>query len=122
MVEILKHTEGDESPFIVQAHPVTRVYCDEEGIVCYERSGAEPIRLNQVAPKRSRQSAKERLFAIMDMSDEYSVERDFPISTTGYGLTCNQLKMQTVEACLKSRDIEAERFEAFKKKQKRFKN
>lgn len=118
MPEILTPVDGDKNPFLAPAHPVTRVYCDGEGIVCYERSGVEPIRLNEVSPRRSRDTAKERLFALLDMVEENSIERDFPISRTGHGLTYNQLKMQTVQACLQSKDIEAKRKDEFEKKRK----
>lgn len=100
--EILRAVDGDTNPLTATAHPVTGVYCDAEGIVCYERYNATPIRLNQLSPRRSRDVAKERLFGLLDMVDEKDVERDFPISRTGDGLTYNQLKMQTVAACQKS--------------------
>lgn len=120
MVEILKPSEGDDSPLTAAAHPVTRVYCDDEGIVCYERANADPIRLNQVSPKRSRKTAGERLLGLLDMiPDEHAIERDFPISRTGMGLTYNQLKMQTVEAVLKSREIEGVRVEDLEAKRKK---
>ena len=99
----------------VQAHPVTRVYCNEIGIVCYERKGAEPILLNTIEPKRSRQEALRRCVAILDeVPDENSYLRNIPIAVTGEGLTRNQLKRQTFDAVLKSREIEQRRREAMK--------
>lgn len=120
MVEILQPAEGDESPLLVSKHPVTRVYCDAEGIVCYERDGASPIRLNQVSPRRSRVEALRRCVALLEsIPDEYSPERDFPISTTGIGISYNQLKMQTYQSCMKSREVETQRAELFKKKERK---
>jgi len=94
----------------VQANPVTRVFCDESGIVCLERLNSPPIQLNAISPKRSRQEALRRTIALLDeIPDENAIERDFPISVTGQGLSRNQLKEQVYTACLRSREIEQKR-------------
>ena len=120
MVEILRTTEGDNSPLKVAAHPITRVACDAEGIVFYERYDAEPIRLNAVSPKRSRQEALRRCVALLDaLPGEQAMERDFPISASGRGLSYNQLKQQTFEVCKRSQDIEGERRQELNEKRSR---
>ena len=119
--DILRAVDGDENPLAASAHPVMEVYCDAEGIVCYRRHNAAPLRLNQLSPRRSRDVAKERLFGLLDMVDEKDVERDFTISRAGMGLTYNQLKMQTVVACQKSRQLGGEIAMAVEAKRQRYK-
>lgn len=111
---------GEDNTLQAAGYPVTRVYCDGRALVCYERDGAAPIRLNEVSPSRSRKAALERCIALLDMvPDERAVERDFPISSTGHGLTRNQLKAQTMEACMRSREIEKKLKNEFDAKVKR---
>lgn len=110
--DFLSVTPGDVHPLTAAAHPVTRVYCNESGIVCYERMGAEPLLLNSISPKRSRVEALRRCVGLLDsIPDENSIERNMTISLTGVGLTYNQLKMQTFQACGQSKQIEAKRRE-----------
>ena len=114
---ILPGDEANKAEILrVQSAPVTKVYCDEYGIVCYERYQTSPILLNAVSPKRSRQEALRRCLALLDeVPDEHGMERDFPISVTGLGLSRNQLRQQTYDACLKSREIEIKRNEKMRR-------
>lgn len=105
-MEILSTNPDDQNPIRVSAHPVTRVYCDKHGIVCYERHHDTPIRLDQVSPKRSRLEALRRCDALLDENKDELMRR-MPISSTGIGLTYNDLKVQTYNACLKSREVES---------------
>lgn len=112
---ILLPGEGDDeyaqrNLLEIMAHPITRVFVDEFGVVCYERHDADPIKLNAIDPHRSRQEALHRLVAALDTGPpENDPRRDMPISESlGIGLTYNQLKMQTAEAVKKSREVQAE--------------
>jgi hypothetical protein len=98
------------NPLSVAAHPVTRVYCNSDGIICYERDNAEPIMLNQISPKRSRVAALQRCVSLLDGETDEIVRR-CPISPTGVGLTYNELRQQTAQACLESRQLEGARAE-----------
>lgn len=118
----LTPVDGDRNPIEVAAHPVIKVFCDQEGIVCYARHQEAPIRLDQVSPKRSRVAALERCAGLLKNYPEGTPERDMPISITGLGLTYEQLKIETYEACLRSREIEAERTEAAEAKRARYRN
>lgn len=106
----------------IQAHPVTRVYCDELGIVCFERHQAEPLKLSIGDPKRSRISALRRVEALLDgfRGNETDFRRLLPVSETGVGLNYEQLREQVVRACYKSREVEARRREQFEKKKERY--
>lgn len=131
MPEIIK--PGDDIKGLEhQAHPVMRVYCDTEGIICYERDGADPVRLNQVSPESSRRSAVQRCRALLDMQatkkitsahdiDLNAIEFMMPISPTGLGLTFRQLAQQTLEAMEKSKMVEVERTAMFEAKKKKYK-
>lgn len=107
----------------VQAHPVTRVYCDELGIVCFERHQAEPLKMAVGDPKRSRVAALRRVEALLDTfrGNETDFRRMMPISDTGVGLTYDALREQVVQACQQSREIQARRDEQFQQKKDRYK-
>lgn len=119
-MENILTTKGDMNPFEASAHPVMRVYCDEEAIVCYERYEASPIRLNAVSPARSRNEALKRCIGLIAAVPEHSQERMWPISKTGRGLSYEQLKSQTAAACRLSKELEKKReLEFADKKRKR---
>lgn len=121
--------EQQYSPLEVSSHVVTRVYCDNDGLVCYERDGAEDIKLNAVSPKRSRVEALRRADSLLDgmlhdtdgSASDIALNMALPISITGNGLTYGQLKTQTMDAVLKSRKVEAEKSEALQQKIERYK-
>ena len=106
----------------VMAHPVTKVYCDELGIIRLERLDTNPIILGMGSPKRSRKVALQRCDAVLEQfkGQENHPQRNFTISDLGRGLTFNQLRQQTVDACLESRKIEAERKERFEAKRRKY--
>jgi hypothetical protein len=108
MLVLPEHNSAVEA-IRVAAHPVTRVYCDADGIVCYERYGANPILLNGLSPKESRVAALQRCNAMLEEQPDDGLSRDLPISATGVGITRNQLKLQTAQACKRSKVIEQER-------------
>ena len=119
----------EESPLTISAHPVTRVYCDEQALVCYERDGAAPIQLNTVSPQRSRQEAVRRCRAMVDgvskgtplaQVDLSSFEFLMPISTTGVGLNYRQLMEQTYLAVQRSKELEVKLIEQFNAKRKKY--
>lgn len=114
-------TPEPENPLSVAGHVVTRVFCNDEGLVCYERDGLPPQRLNEVSPARSRKAALERCKALLDMIPEGDVTRLLPISATGTGLTYDQLKEQTYYACKKSREVEAQREDMMAARMKKYK-
>ena len=103
-----------------KAYPVTRVYCSDDGIVCLEREGTTPIRLNELSPKRSRIAALKRCQALLELIPEHDPARGFPISDTGKGLTYSQYREQTYVACLQSNEIEARRVHAAEEKRRRY--
>ena len=118
-----------ESSLVVAAHPVIRVYCDDQGIVCYERAGADPIQLNTVSPERSRREAIRRCRAMIDgvskgapiaQVDLSSFEFLAPISATGLGLSYRQLAEQTFQALERSKQVEAQCRDQFDAKRKKY--
>lgn len=118
-----------ESPLAASAHPVTRVFCDDLGLICYERDGASPIHLNTVSPDRSRREARRRCRALIDQTshgapiasvDLSAIEFLIPISVTGKGLNCRQLAEQTFMAIERSKIVEAERTVEFNAKRKKY--
>lgn len=124
--------DGESKSFEHQAHPVLRVYCDKEGIVCYERDGADPVRLNQVSPAASRRAAVQRCRSLLMMQSskpvKHSQELDLqalefmiPISPSGSGLSYRLLAEQTFLAIEQSKKIELERTAMFEAKKKRYK-
>ncbi len=95
--------------------PVTRVYSDEFGIVCYERYGAEPIALGIDAPT-SRAAAQERCDAIMryckrnkGLPRSARTEQYFRVCDHPHSITYDDLLTQTMEACAKSVSIERDK-------------
>lgn len=114
-----------ESPLTIAAHPVTRVYCNDEALVCYERDGADIIRLNEVSPERSRSEARRRCKSLLDflfrggIVDLSSLAMHEPISTSKTGLSYRQLAEQTTVAIAQSKAKEAEREAMFAAKRKR---
>jgi len=120
MIVMPEHDKAAEA-IRVAAHPVTRVYCDVDGIVCYERYGAEPILLNGLSPKASRVAALQRCNAMLEEQPDDGLSRDLPISATGLGLTRNQLKMQTWDACKRSKIVEQERVDKMRAKADKYK-
>jgi hypothetical protein len=93
-------------------HPVTKVYCDENGLVCYERRDAEPITLGPGTPGSSRRDALRRARAL-EREKDHAARRDgddllwrLPNSQTGYGLSSLELLAQTVAAVKRSRQVE----------------
>jgi hypothetical protein len=118
---VLPEHDKDLAGLQAAAHPVTRVYCDVDGIVCYERYGAEPILLDGLSPKESRKAALQRCVALMDDQPDDGLSRDMPISATGVGLTRNELKRQTVQACNRSKIVEAQRTDKMLAKAEKYK-
>lgn len=101
----------DTRAYLSEVHPVTRVYCDGAGVVCYERDNASALMLG-TTPKASRITALKRCLALLafcdrdsDVSGNHNFDREEPISVVGK-LTYNQLKEQTHEVCIQSREIE----------------
>lgn len=96
-------------------HPVTRVYCDENGIIIYERHNAESLPISPGSPRRSRIEALRRAdatiegvkFAMKSMKaiDGHILYKS-PISASGIGLTYDEYYVQTYHAALKSREEE----------------
>jgi len=107
----------------VAAHPVTRVYCDELGIIRFERQDADPIVLAPGDPKRSRVAALRRVEAILEPfhGDENDPMRKFPISDTGVGISYDGIREETIRACEKSKRIEKERKQKFEDKMRKYK-
>jgi hypothetical protein len=107
----------------IRNHPITRVYVDDQALVCYERYEAEPVYLNMVSPLQSRRAAKERAEAVLDCAPTFEGMEvwDVPISeTTGRGLTYRQLVMQTRAAIERSYELEKQLKDRELKKAKKY--
>jgi len=81
------------------AHVVTRVFCQQDGVICYERDGAPAILLAS-SPRASREEAQARCIALLGMAGEpgrmpNDFEMNITISSSGHGLTYKQLFDQT---------------------------
>lgn len=115
--------ETVEESLFREGHPVTRVFCDSDGIICYERDGAPSIRLGST-PKMSRKTALNRCLSMLQYCDkncdfpgDFNPERNFPISLVGT-MTYNELKTQTAAACIKSKQIVGEKRERRRKRRR----
>jgi hypothetical protein len=93
-------------------HPVTRVYSDADGIVWYERRGADPLPISAGSPRLSRIEALRRAEATdaanrrqMSRKDGHeAIVLDLrPISESGFGLSYREYREQTIAAVLESR-------------------
>lgn len=98
-----KPTRPEKGPDLLEimAHPITAVYVDDYGLVCYERLNAPPLLLNTTSPVRSRIEAKRRAEAALLHAPEVGgiTLYDVTISETlQKGLTYRELVTQTRKA------------------------
>ena len=104
-----KFDDNAEPTAYAEGCPVTKVYCDEVGIVCYEREGAASIPLGST-PGASRLAALRRCDALLEYCkhnsntpSEYTTKRTTRISPYGKGVTYAELADQTLAACKTSK-------------------
>lgn len=98
-------------------HPVTRVYCNGDGIIMLERHNADPVPVSPGTPKSSRTEALRIGYATMRavrrQMEQASTDLDKmvafrrPISQSGIGLTYEEYEKQLVAAAKQSREAEA---------------
>jgi hypothetical protein len=97
-------------------HPVTRVYCDGNGFIVYERHNADPVPVDPDTPHVSRKAALRRCHettrAIRHQMEkapafEARIMYQRPISATGIGLSYQEYYEQTYQAVQRSREVEA---------------
>ena len=114
---------GPETFLTIQAHPVTRVYCTGYGIIAFERHMTGPMYLDPASCSTSRKSALQRVNAILEPfhGNENDIMRKMPISDSGFGLTYNDIRNQTLQACKQSKQIEKELAYKAEEKRKRYK-
>lgn len=91
-------------------HPVIRVDCDLNAMLYFERHDALRLWLNASTPSESRRTFLQHVrAAIEELSDatKDSTYWNRPLSSSGRGLSRNQIRAQTLAAVMKSRHIEA---------------
>jgi len=113
-----------QSLLTIIGHPVTKVRCDEHGIIILERYQADPLPVNPTSPKVSRDVALLRADGVMDearKSINPDVVRKMPISESGIGLTYQELFEQTYYAAKESKEIEKAQKQKAKEKAIKYK-
>jgi hypothetical protein len=105
---MLNNTPVSGATLIAKLHPIVRVICDKEGIICYERLGAPSIMLKPGNPSGSRSEAQLRCIAMLESLPSRRPELRFTkISSTVEGITYEELRLQTIAACDQSLRISA---------------
>ena len=125
MGRLITELKGDElalAMFSADAHPVTDVDCDENGMLFFERDGASRLWLSASTPHESRRVFLRHVIAACEEFDESPHDpKDMvywrkPMSSTGRGLSRWELRVRTAVAVKKSNLMEQRRRDAFNAK------